>query len=245
MRLQAHAEEPAVRRDPQQDLSPAEGIPHAPAATLASAICARMRAEILSGERRPHARIRLEDLKAEFSVSWSPLREALSRLVAEGLVRADENRGYWVAPVSRAEMADITRMRMAMESMAVQLAIEHGDDAWEAGLLAAYHRLSKFEARRQKKADAEQWEHWHREFHDAVARGCGSPILLQFCAQLQDQFARYRKLFLAVNPFDKRVPGEHKALLEAAIARNADKACAIIEEHIGRTGRNILAAIKE
>ena len=102
----------------------------------------QVRAEILSGARKPQARIRLEDLKTEFRVSWSPLREALSRLVAEGLIQVDESRGYRVAPVSRAEMADALEMRKRLESMALRASIEKGDDAWEAEVLSAHHRLS-------------------------------------------------------------------------------------------------------
>jgi DNA-binding GntR family transcriptional regulator len=216
-----------------------------PTGTLADAICTRVRSEILSGIRRPEMRIRLEDLKAEFNVSWSPLREALSRLVSEGLIQNEEGRGYRVAAVSRAQMSDIIRMRKAMESMALRMAIASGDDIWEAEVLAAHHRLTKVEGGRDWSTRVEQWEVRHRAYHDALNRGCGSPILLDFCAQLHDQFARYRKLFLASNLPDKLVPVEHKKLTDAALARDADKACSIIETHIERNGRNILAAIRE
>jgi GntR family transcriptional regulator, carbon starvation induced regulator len=216
----------------------------APGATLATAICTRVRAEILSGIRRPRERIRLEELKAQFDVSWSPLREALSRLVAEGLVQTDESRGYRVAPVSRAEMSDIIRMRKALESMALRASVESGDDAWEAEVLATHHRLSKLEERRSRNEDLEEWEAWHRAYHHALVRACGSPLLLQFCTQLHDQFARYRKLFLASHAFDHRVHGEHKELTDAALARDAVRACSLMERHIERTGSNILACIQ-
>lgn len=213
--------------------------------TLADAICQQVRAEILSGARRPEARIRLEELKTHFGVSWSPLREALSRLVTEGLIQIDESRGYRVAPVSRGEMDDAIRMRKALESMALRASIEKGDDAWEAEVLAAHHRLSKLEQRREKKEEIEEWEAWHRTYHDVLWKACASPILMQYCAQMNDLFARYRKLFLSSNPFDRQVPVEHKKITEAVLARDADKACALIENHIERTGRNILACIKE
>ena len=217
----------------------------APSGTLADLICNRVRSEILSGARRPQARIRLEELKSEFNVSWSPLREALSRLVAEGLIQTDESRGYRVAAVSRAEMADVTHMRKTLESMALRASIERGDDAWEADVLAAHHRLTKLEAKRQRREDLDQWEKWHRHYHETLTRACGSPLLLQFCGQLHDQFARYRKLFLASHAFDRSVATEHKKLTDAALARDADKACEVMQSHIERTGRNILACIRE
>jgi GntR family transcriptional regulator, carbon starvation induced regulator len=213
--------------------------------SLADHISSRVRDEILSGTRAPQARLRLEELKSEFKVSWSPLREALSRLLAEGLVQTDEGRGYRVAPVSRPQMSDITRMRKTLESMALRASIDRGDDAWEADVLAAHHRLTKLEAKRQRREELDQWEAWHRNYHEALTRACGSPLLLQFCAQLHDQFARYRKIFLASHPFDRAVAAEHKKLTDAALARDADKACAMIEAHIERTGRNILACIRD
>jgi DNA-binding GntR family transcriptional regulator len=213
--------------------------------TLAEAICVQVRAEILSGARKPQARIRLEELKSAFRVSWSPLREALSRLVAEGLIQVDESRGYRVAPVSRAEMADALHMRKSLEAMALRASIEKGDDAWEAEVLAAHHRLSKLEAKRAQREELDEWERWHRTYHEALWRACGSPILIQYCTQISALFARYRKLFLSANPFDAKVGEEHREIVDAVLARGADRACRLLEEHIERTGRNILACIRE
>jgi DNA-binding GntR family transcriptional regulator len=215
-----------------------------PAATLATAICDRIRADILAGRRKPGGKLRLEALKAEFAVSWSPIREALSRLAAEGLVQAEEQRGYRVAPVSRSQLAEVIRLRTLLESMALQASIEHGDDAWEAEVLAAHHRLSKLENRRYDSPVAEQWERWHRTFHESLIRACGMLTLLQFCGQLHDMNDRYRRLFLSTHKFDRDVAGEHRAITEATLARNAAKACRLLEAHIQRTGRNILQSMK-
>ena len=80
--------------------------------TLSGTIAQRLRDEILSGGRAPGARLRLEDLRSRFGVSWSPLREAVSRLVAEGLIVADGARSYQVAPATRRELAE-TACRVA------------------------------------------------------------------------------------------------------------------------------------
>lgn len=221
------------------------GAELASSGTLAETICVQVRAEILSGTRKPEARIRLEDLKTEFRVSWSPLREALSRLVAEGLIQVDGSRGYRVAPVSRAELADALAMRKALEAMALRAAIERGDDAWEAEVLAAHHRLAKLEAKRARREELDEWERWHRTYHETLWRACGSPILIQYCRQMNALIARYRKLFLAAHPFDAHVGVEHEEIVKAVLARDAERACALLEEHIERTGRNILASIRE
>jgi len=233
------------KREPDQALRDASPIPETPqGGTLASAICDRVRTDILDGRRKPGARIRLEDLKAEFNVSWSPIREAVSRLVAEGLITTEETRGYRVAPVSRADLADVVQLRMLLEGMALQRSIEQGDDAWEAEVLAHQHRLGKLESRRMHPTEAEQWETWHRAYHEALIRACGSPILLQFCGQLHDLSDRYRRLFLSAHDFDRDVPAEHRQITEATLARNAPTACELLRRHIERTGQNILQSMQ-
>lgn len=223
-------------------VAPAVEMPTA--GTLARSICDRVRTDILAGRRKPGTRIRLEELKAEFSVSWSPIREAVSRLVAEGLIITEESRGYRVAPVSRADLAEVIRLRMLLESMALQRAIEHGDDAWEADVLAHQHRLGKLETRRMHPEEAEQWETWHRAYHEALIRACGSPILLTFCSQLHDLSDRYRRLFLSAHDFDRDVPGEHRKITEATLARDAVTAGELLQRHIERTGQNILRSMQ-
>lgn len=201
-----------------------------------------MRADIVSGARKPGAKIRLEELKSAFEVSWSPIREALSRLVAEGLIIA-EGRGYRVAPVSKAQFDEVICLRRLLESMALRGAIERGDEAWEAEVLASHHRLSRLEDRRSSAPDAEQWERWHRTYHGALIRACGAPILLQFCEQLNDMTDRYRRLFLSTHRLDRDVAGEHRAITDATLGRDADKACRLLERHIQRTGKNILRSM--
>lgn len=221
---------------------------HAPTAeggTLSATISDRLRADVLAGRRDPGSRVRLEELKLEFGVSWSPIREAVSRLVAEGVIVADGARSYRVAPASRAELNEILRLRVMLETSALRGAIERGDDAWEAELLASQHRLSKLESRRVEPEEAEQWETWHRAYHDVLTRACDSPILLQFCRTLHGMNDRYRRLYLARHTVDRDVAAEHRAITSATLARDADRACALLKSHIERIGRNILKIMPE
>jgi DNA-binding GntR family transcriptional regulator len=208
--------------------------------TLASVISDRLRADVLAGRRDPGSRVLLEDLKSEFGVSWSPIREAVSRLVAEGVIVADGARHYRVAPASRSEISEILRLRVMLETAALRGAIEKGDDAWEAEVLASQHRLSKLENRRVEPEESEQWEARHRAYHEALTRPCDSPILLQFCHTLHDMNDRYRRIFLARFTVDRDVAAEHRAITSATLARDADRACDLLKSHIERTGRNIL-----
>ncbi len=217
----------------------------APGATRATAICERIRADILNGRLKPGARLRLEELKSEFGGSWSPIREAVSRLVTEGLMVADEQRGYRIAPASRAHLEEIIRLRTTLETMAFRESIAKGDDAWEAEVVAAHHRLSKLERNPSTAASPAAWEAVHRAFHTALIRACESPLLLQFCGQLHDLNDRYRRLFFSTHDFDRDVAAEHRAIVDATIARDADKACRLLAAHIERTGHNILGSMQD
>lgn len=213
--------------------------------TLTSTLYERLRAEILEGRMTPGAKLRLEELRSRYGVSLSPLREALSRLVAEGFVIAENQRGFTVAPVSRAMFADVIRLRGTLESMALRESIERGGDEWEVGVVAALHRLKKVESQRDVAEGTEPWEHWHREFHLALVGACASPLLLQFCATLRDLNDRYRRLFLANYTLDRNVATEHQGIADAALARDADRAVVLLGEHIQRTARNVFMVLEK
>lgn len=85
----------------------------------------------------------MSTLKERYDLGVGPLREALSQLVAEHLVNAISQKGYRVAPMSLEEMNDIYDARANLEAMIITLAIERGDDAWEASVLAHSHTLAK------------------------------------------------------------------------------------------------------
>lgn len=230
------ASDPALHAvaDAPAPLQPVEGE------TLATSIAQRLREDVLAGRREPGARVLLEELKDSFGVSWSPIREALARLVAEGIIVADGQRAYRVAPASRQELSEVLYLRVLLETTALRLAIERGDDAWEAEVLAAQHRLGKLESRRLEPQDAREWESWHRAYHAALMQGSGSPILLQFCRTLHDTNDRYRRLYLSSHAMDRDVAAEHRAITQATLARNGTLACRLLAAHIERTGRNIL-----
>ncbi len=213
--------------------------------TLALSIAQRLREDVMAGRYLPGAKIRLEDIRQAFGVSWSPIREAVTRLVSEGLMIADSQKGYRVAPATRTELEETIRLRVLLETQALRLAISMGNDAWEAQLLAAHHRLAKLESQRISGRETEQWEAWHGAFHAALTEPCQSPILLQFCQHLNKIQDRYRRIFFTRHDVDRDVAGEHRLITEATLERDAQRACELLADHIERTGRNILAIMTE
>lgn len=207
------------------------------ARTLVEFAYETLRQDILRGYLEPGQKLRVEVLKDEYGVGASTLREALSLLIADALVTSEGQKGFRVAPISMEDIRDITDMRKMMETRALRDSIRLGDDEWEAGLVAAYHRLSKVEERvyDDPKGLSADWEKRNQEFHEALISACPSQWLRHFRAILYHQSERYRRLALAGRAVPRNVHDEHKAIYEATMARDADAACRLTEEHIDRT----------
>ncbi|KMO11886.1 GntR family transcriptional regulator [Methylobacterium platani JCM 14648] len=208
--------------------------------TMASQLVDRLREAIVSGRLEAGSKINLERARERFGVSLSPLREALARLISDGLVVFEDNRGYRVAPVSPANLAEITQLREEFEVLALRQAIALGTIDWEGDVMRALHRLNRVERDPGQPETLERWESYHREFHLTLIAGCRMPLLLKFCGVLLTLNDRYRRTFLRRVPGgDRNVAQEHGEIAQGAVARDADFACARLREHIHRTGTNL------
>jgi DNA-binding GntR family transcriptional regulator len=211
--------------------------------TVASALAERIRADIVRGALRPHAKLKLRELAARYRVGVIPLREALSRLARSGLVVAEDQRGFRVTGVSVKELLDITTARGIIEVEALRDAIAHGTAAGQARIRAALARLGALPMTTTGDATAidPAWEAAHVDFHDALLADCSSNWLVNFATTLREHTARYRHLSVAVHAEPARdVRGEHTALAEAVLARDSATACALLAEHIATTSRLVL-----
>jgi DNA-binding GntR family transcriptional regulator len=212
-------------------------------ATLATSLYDQLRSDLLDGALLPGSKLAIEALAERYASSPTPLREALNRLVADGLVGRREQRGFVVAGISADDLAEITRTRCWLEEIALRESIASRSTAWEEALVLAHHRLARTP---RSLADDHfennpAWEPLHRAFHRALIGGCGSRWLLGFCEQLADQHHRYRRLS-APRAFAKRgVKDEHQQLLDATLAGDAEAAVALLRAHFQRTAQVIQA----
>ncbi len=201
-----------------------------------------LRRRILRGEFQPGEKLRMEVLQQEHSLSSSPLREALNRLVAEGLVTSDDHRGFRAAGMSSDDLEDITTCRLVVEPNALRLSIEHGNDEWEGAVVAAFHQFERVEQRRLSDETElnEEWTERHKAYHMALLSAAPSERLLGVCASLFDQAERYRR-FSAMNRTRPRdTTDEHKRMVDAVLSRKVDLACAMLRDHITATTRNVV-----
>lgn len=208
--------------------------------TISSRISAVLRDAILRGRLAPGSRINLDRLREEHDISISPLREAVSRLVADGLVEFEDQRGYRVVPVSPENLAEVTTLRAELEVIALRASIEHGGLDWESDVLRALYLLSRSERDTARPNSLEAWESAHSEFHRALIRGCGMPLLLTFCTVLQNMTDRYRQLYPIGPQSDRDLNEEHAEIAVAATSHEVDRACAALRAHILRTGEELV-----
>jgi GntR family carbon starvation induced transcriptional regulator len=205
-----------------------------------------LRRAIVRGDFEAGARLRLEELAQRFSISSSPLREALNRLTQQGLVRAIENRGFRVAPLTAEGVSDLARVRTLVECEALRDSIVHGGDAWESGAVAAAHALALAERRLGDGARTldDDWSARHRAFHLSLYAGCSSPLLLDLADVLFDNAERYRRWAARHRQAPRRKHDEHQQLLKVVLARDVEGATELLRQHIGRTERLIAAALR-
>ena len=201
----------------------------------------KVRADILGGVIAPDERLKIETLQTRYALSNTPLREALNRLAAEGLVISDERRGFRAAPVSLEDFEDLTRYRLVLEEGALAESIARGDDRWEANLVAAYHMLEAGHRDPEARKLDERWSRTHKEFHMALLAGCGSIKLLSACASALDEAERYRCLSSRSSGHVRH--GEHQLILNAALDRDARLATALLRKHVMRTADKVKAIL--
>ncbi|MBD0862601.1 GntR family transcriptional regulator [Gordonia sp. zg691] len=206
---------------------------------------ARLRQDLLSSVLRPGDKLKVDHLRAAYGCSSSPLREALNRLTHEGLVIADERRGFRVAPMSVEDFNDITRMRLILDIQALEESMAVGGDEWETQSVAAFYRLQKVEERLPDGPTVldGEWTQRHKDFHMTLLSATMSPRLLRNCGSLFDQAERYRRLSAAHRCQPRSKSGEHEAILNATLGRNRREATALLAGHITRTQQDIAALL--
>jgi DNA-binding GntR family transcriptional regulator len=214
-----------------------------------------LRRDILTTRLLPGSPLKLGKLRDTYGVGWTPLREALSRLEAERLVTAISNRGFAVAPVSRAELEDLARARMVVEVPLLLESMDKGGSDWEAAVVTAHYRLSRCKIAPDDPSDAavDEWDEKHEAFHAALLGASTSAWLLRFRSTITDQLRRHHR-FLGLSPTLRAAAGmkhgyeaavaalrqamaieHHTAIMEAALDRDTERARALMIDHIGYT----------
>jgi DNA-binding GntR family transcriptional regulator len=197
----------------------------------------QMRRDILKGRYTLGARLDQQALADEFGASIIPVREALRKLEADGLVRIFPRRGAFVAELSSDELTDIHQMRKALESLALERAIGHLDTL----IIAELEAMGLVLARLAGDDDSVDWEPLNREWHFKLYGAANSPLLLSVIAMLWDRSTLYRQVNAVRREHRAKSVREHTALLECCADGDAEGAIKILHEHIDRAAAETLA----
>ena len=204
----------------------------------------KVRVEILACRYRPGARMKIHDLCQEHQVSNGAVREALSRLVSEGLVLLEPQRGFRVMGLSREELVDLTEARIQIESTCLRLAIANGSVDWESGIVASFYRLTKIPEREptDRLRLNDKWAAAHTVFHQSLVAACPVNHLLRVRTQLYEMSERYRRMSVPLRHIARDVDKEHGDLKDAVLAGNTEATENLIRCHLSLTAQILLDA---
>jgi DNA-binding GntR family transcriptional regulator len=215
-----------------------------PDRTLAAEVRAQLREDLLAGRFRPNERLRMEDLRSRYGVGFTPLREALMHLTSDGLVIAEQQRGFRAAPISLADHWDIATTRQAIEDIALADALTHGDDEWEAEIVSAFHRLTKVHHIDSETGSvSSEWAKRHFAFHAALVSGAKSRWIKRIWKQLYEQSDRYRRIAVTFTKAGRE--NEHREIMQAALDRDTPRILQLNRAHIKNTASIVAEHISE
>jgi DNA-binding GntR family transcriptional regulator len=213
------------------------------APTRSDALYRKLRADVLGGRLAPGQRLKFAELARRYDTSVGTAREALTRLVTEGLVRTQSHQGYMVTPLSCAHLAELAQARAEIESLVLRLSVREGDMRWEAQLVGAHHLLERTTYIGSEDPDrpTDDWAAVHAAFHQALLAGCRNQRLLDAATTLRHEAELYRQWSVSIGREPNRdLPGEHRALLEAAVDRRVEPAAELLRDHIAHTAQVLL-----
>ncbi|WP_336971281.1 GntR family transcriptional regulator [Sphingobium aromaticiconvertens] len=202
----------------------------------------RLREDLLTCRLVPGEKINIKDISDGLGFSLGAVREALSRLTSEGFVTLDDARGFRATPISIGDLTDLVAVRSDIEGQCLRRAIARGGLDWESAIVSAAHRLSKTPTR--DPADSarlnEDYADAHGAFHHALVAACDSPWLLRMRGWLYAQSERYRYLTVPLSNSERDLVHEHADILAATLERDADRAVALLGDHLMATARLLI-----
>lgn len=209
--------------------------------TVATMTLEAIRDRILRGDYPEGAPLRQDALAEELGVSRIPVREALRQLEAEGLVTINPHQGATVSTLSIDEVQELFELRALIETDLLKRAAPR---LTEADLDRAEEILGKFSAAFEE-GDVGRWGRLNWHFHSALLGPANRPLSMGVAESLQNQSDRYMRLQLSLTSGQERAGDEHRAILEAVRAGDADRACALLAAHITGAGRSLLDFLRE
>lgn len=224
---------------------------------LVDKLAAQLQARVLDGDLLPGTRLRQEALAEEFGVSRTPIREALRKLQASGLVELRPNRGALVRGLTPREIRDAYAVRAELEGLAAEVAalriqqtqIErlHRAQAQFRESLRRMTNGTRNGRRRLSERDIEGWGAANDEFHQVIQEAAGNEVLVATLRHLHRSFPRgLSRLVLRENTSLLAANvAEHETILEAIERNDSEMARALMQQHVIRAGALVTVRFEE
>ncbi len=203
--------------------------------TIPSKVCRILREAILRGDFKPGQRLIQDELANSIGVSRMPVREAIKRLEAEGLVTVEPHRGAIVKSFSLKDIEEIYHLRCIFEKEAVEESVNHMTSD-------VMRKLEKLVKQMEETKDIETFVKINIQFHHELISCCPWERLISFIQSLWSGFPQQTPHMLPDQI--KLSIKEHQAILKAVRNKEAKKAGELIESHIDRAGKSIINNIK-
>lgn len=211
-------------------------------AGLPELVYRELREAILSGVYRPGQMLRQEELANRLGVSRAPLREALPRLVAEGLVVRLPRRGYAVASLDPAEIAEIFELRALIEEKAARIATERRTAEDVASLRAIAEQMKAIQSDRSE--DIALWSNLNFKFHDRLLASSGLEHFRRLAGSLRREADAYIRTEIGITGELHEAQGEHELIIDAFDAGDAERVGCLTREHCEHTAQRLLGGLK-
>jgi DNA-binding GntR family transcriptional regulator len=197
-----------------------------------------LREQIYKGVLPAGTQLRQDHIAARFGSSHIPVREALRRLENAGLVTFYPRRGAFVAGLSAPEAREMVEMRAALESLAAKVSVPVATELdWQAARAAL--------ARGDKSRELDVWAASNWAFHRALYAPCRRPRLLTAIEDLWVNTDRYLRVVWQTRNYQPKSQDEHRAILDAFMMRDADRAATLVARHITQAGEELIAFFEE
>ena len=203
------------------------------APTTSDRVLAMLRDAILDGTLAEGEPVRQDEVARLFNISKIPVREALKRLEAEGLVVFHRNRGAVVTALTEPELAQIFETRALLEANLLRIAVPL---LTEASLQKAAGHCAAF----GQEHDVARWSALNWQFHSSLYEDAQRPYMVGLIRSVNDRLERYLRVQLTLSQGHQTADQEHHALLAACIARDADRAAALLHAHILQAGQSLM-----
>jgi DNA-binding GntR family transcriptional regulator len=204
-----------------------------PRQSLSAAVVERLREKIIAGELREGQQLRQDAIAAEFQISRIPVREALTHLAAEGLIKIVANRGAIVSALSPEEIGELFETRAVLECYMLRHAIPN---LKEDDFKHAEETLRQFELSLEKDSETKSWGQWNWLFHSTLYAPAKRPTMLAFLKTLNHNCDRYTRLHLVFTRNPHLAGEAHRRLLEACRTRDPQIAGDALWNHIMDAG---------